>query len=74
MLELELDAFNLLNLLSDGWGRYRLARPRILEQVGQSADAAGAQPIFRFDPDFTPWETLPAESAFQLQVAARFRF
>ena len=75
VLELELDAFNLLNLLSDGWGRYRLARPRILEQVGEGTDAAGGiQPIFRFDPAFTPWETLPAESAFQLQVAARYRF
>ena len=75
VVELELDAFNLLNLLNDGWGRYRLARPRILEQVGQGTDADGrAQPIFRFDPAFTPWETLPAESAFQLQVAARYRF
>lgn len=75
VIELEVDAFNLLNLLSDGWGRYRLARPRILEQVGQGTDAdGGSQPIFRFDPAFTPWETLAAESAFQLQVAARYRF
>ncbi len=75
VLELELDAFNLLNLLSDGWGRYRLARPRILEQVGEATDPDGmAQPVFRFDPGFTRWETLPAESVFQLQVAARYRF
>jgi hypothetical protein len=74
-IELELDAFNLLNLLSDGWGRYRLARPRVLEHVGEGTDAEGdAQPVFRYDPGFTPWETLPAESAFQLQVAARYRF
>jgi hypothetical protein len=75
VLELELDAFNLLNLLNDEWGRYRVARPRILEHVGQGTDADGrAQPIFRFDPAFTPWETLQAESAFQLQVAARLTF
>jgi hypothetical protein len=75
VLELELDAFNLLNLLSDGWGRYRLARSRVLEHVGQGTDAeGGSQPIFRFDPAFTRWETLPAESTFQLQVAARYRF
>jgi hypothetical protein len=75
MLELELDAFNLLDLLSVGWGRYQLARPGILEHVGQATDAeGGSQPIFRFDPGFARWETLPAESAFQLQVAARFRF
>jgi hypothetical protein len=75
VLELEVDAFNLLNLLDDGWGRYRLARPRILEHVGHATDAEGrAQPVFRYDPAFAPWETLPAESAFQLQVAARLRF
>lgn len=75
VLELELDAFNLLNLVSAGWGRYQLARPGILEHVGQGADAeGGSQPIFRFDPGFTRWETLPAESAFQLQVAVRYRF
>lgn len=74
-LELEVDAFNLLNLLSDGWGRYRLARPRVLEHVGQQAGAdGGSRPIFHFDPAFAKWETLPAESAFQLQVAARYRF
>jgi hypothetical protein len=75
LLELELDAFNLLNLLDDSWGGYRVARPRVLEHVGQTTDAAAtAQPIFRFDPDFTPSETLSAESAFQLQVAARYRW
>jgi hypothetical protein len=74
-LELEVDAFNLLSLLSDGWGRYRLARPRVLEHVGQATGAdGGSQPIFHFDPGFATWETLPAESAFQLQVAARYRF
>ncbi|HEU4799756.1 MAG TPA: carboxypeptidase regulatory-like domain-containing protein [Gemmatimonadales bacterium] len=75
VLELELDAFNLLNLLSDGWGRYQVARPGILDHVGQGTDSeGGSQPIFRFDPAFARWETLPAESAFQLQVAARYRF
>jgi hypothetical protein len=75
VLELEVDAFNLLNLLSDRWGRYQLARPRVLEQVGQATDGAGGpQPIFHFDPAFAKWETLPTESAFQLQVAARYRF
>jgi hypothetical protein len=73
-VELELDAFNLLGLLDDGWGRYRLARNRILEHVRQAADpAGGSQPVFRFDPDFTAWETPAAESAFQLQVAGRVR-
>jgi hypothetical protein len=75
MLEVELDAFNVLTLLNDSWGRYRVARPRLLEHVGQTTEAgASSQPIFRFDPTRTEWETLPTESAFQLQVAARYRF
>ena len=75
VVEIELDAFNLLGLLDDGWGRYRLARPRLLEHVGQVTGGAGdSQPVFRFDPDFTAWETPAAESAFQLQVAGRYRF
>lgn len=75
VLELEVDAFNLLNLLSDGWGRYQLARPRVLQHVGQkTGEDGGSQPAFHFDPAFEKWETLPAESAFQLQLAARYRF
>jgi hypothetical protein len=46
-----------------------------LQHVGQATDAAGdSQPVFRFDPAFAKWETVPAESAFQLQLAARYRF
>lgn len=75
VLEVELDVFNVLNLLSSGWGRYRVARPRVLDHVGQTAGATGStQPIFRFDETRTEWETLRTESAFQLQVAARYRF
>lgn len=74
-LELEFDLFNLLNLLDGAWGRYRLARPGVLEHVGQTAgEGESSQPIFRFDATREEWETVPAESAFQLQVAARYRF
>lgn len=75
VLELQLDAFNILNLLNGGWGLYRLARPRMLEHIAQTGESAEtSQPVFRFDPSRQEWETLPAESAFQLQVAARYRF
>jgi hypothetical protein len=74
-LEVELDFFNLLNLLDGGWGRYRLARPGVLEHVGQTPGEGGSsQPVFRFDGTRTRWETLPAESVFQVQVAMRYRF
>ncbi len=75
VLELQLDAFNILNLLNGAWGRYRAANPRLLEHVGQTGGPPEtAQPIFRFDPSRQEWETLATESVFQLQIAARYRF
>jgi hypothetical protein len=74
-LEAELDVFNVLNLLKNDWGHYRVAAPALLEQVGQTGGALGAtQPIFRFDATRPEWTTLHAESAFQLQFALRYRF
>jgi len=75
IVEVELDVFNVLNLLRSAWGQYRVARPRILNHVGQTSGAVGStEPIFRFDPTRAEWETLPTESSFQVQVAARYRF
>ncbi|MGH7561612.1 MAG: TonB-dependent receptor domain-containing protein [Gemmatimonadales bacterium] len=74
-LVLELDIFNVLNLLNSKWGRYRVAAPALLEHVGQtSGSPATAQPIFRFDASAPQWTTLETESAFQLQVALRYDF
>jgi hypothetical protein len=42
--------------------------------VGQTAPSGPAsQPIFRFASDWSEWTTA-AESQFQLQLAARYRF
>ena len=74
-VELELQVFNVLNLLSSRWGRYRVSSPRLLEQVGQTpSPVETAQPIFRFDSTRPEWTTLQTESAFQLQLGARYRF
>jgi hypothetical protein len=74
-VELELDVFNLLNLLSSRWGRYQVSAPRLLEQVGQTPGPVDAsQPVFRFDSARSQWTTLQTESAFQLQLGARYRF
>jgi hypothetical protein len=70
-LEAELGVFNVLNLLNAHWGQYRVAPPRVLEHVGQTATA---QPVFRFDPTMPSSRSLDTESAFQLQVALRHRF
>jgi hypothetical protein len=74
-LEAELDVFNVLNLLNGAWGRYRIAVPAVLEHVGHSpGPAESSQPTFRFDVTAPTWTTLKAESAFQLQLAVRYRF
>jgi len=74
-IEVELDAFNVLNLLSSRWGRYRVAAPRLLEHVGQTPGTAEtAQPVFRFDAERPEWTTLQTESGFQLQLGVRYRF
>ena len=72
-LEAELDVFNVLNLLNGDWGLYRVADPALLEHVAQTPGSPEeSQPVFRFDePQLT---TLPTESAFQLQLALRYRF
>jgi hypothetical protein len=74
-LEAELDVFNVLNLLNGRWGRYRIAEPLLLEHVGDTGGSTEtAQPIFRTDPERIQWPTLQTESAFQLQLALRYRF
>jgi hypothetical protein len=72
-LEAELDIFNVLNLLNGDWGLYRVADPALLEHVAQTPGSPEeSQPVFRFDAP--EWTTLPTESAFQLQLALRYRF
>ena len=74
-LELELEAFNLLNLLNGDWGRYRVAAPALLEHVAQTLGSPEESvPVFRFDASAPQWTTLTTESAFQLQLAVRYRF
>lgn len=74
-LEIQLEVFNVLNLLSSRWGLRREAAPALLEHVGQTAEPGQpSHSIFRFDATAPLWTTLPAESAFQLQLALRYRF
>jgi hypothetical protein len=71
----ELEIFNLLNLIRHDWGLYRVPNTFLLKQVGQTAGtAATSQPVFAFDPNWQPFSTANAESAYQLQIALRYRF
>ncbi len=73
--ELQLDVSNVLNLLNAAWGLRREAAPALLEHVGQAADSvASSRPVFRFNDTDVGWTTVPGESAFQLQLAMRYRF
>lgn len=74
-VEAQLDVFNVLDLLSDDWGRYRVAAPALLEHVGQTeGPPETTQPVFRFDTTAPEWTTLETESAYQIQLALRYRF
>ena len=74
-IEAELDVFNVLNLLNGRWGRYRVVDPFVLEHVAHTPEPLEtAQPIFRVDATRLRRTTLKTESAFQLQLALRYRF
>ena len=74
-VEIQLDVFNVLNLVNADWGQRRGAVPTLLEHVGQTtASGTASQPIFRFAGDGPGWTTVTGESEFQLQLAARYRF
>jgi len=73
--EADVEAFNVLNLLNAEWGVVRQAAPALLEHVGQTVDPSQpSRPIFRFDAGRPAWTIDAADSAFQLQLALRYRF
>ena len=74
-VEAQLDVFNVLNLLRSDWGLRREAKPILLEHIGQTAEPVQkSQSVFRFDSTVLQWTSLQPESAFQLQLAVRYRF
>jgi hypothetical protein len=74
-VSLELEIFNLLNLLRRDWGLYRVPNTVLLQQGGQTAGAAGTtQPIFSFNRTLAPHSSENAESAYQFQLALRYQF
>jgi len=82
-LDVELQVFNVLNLLRSSCGLSRVtygrsdvtATPPLLERVGRIGGTnATAQSEFRFEPTAPRWTTQPELSAYQLQLALRYRF
>ena len=72
--EAQLDAFNVLNLVNQGWGLRRTATTNLLEHLSQTGSGQNAQPVFALNPVALKWTSIPSESSFQLQLAARYRF
>ena len=73
-LEVQIDVFNVLNLLNSDWGIRREANASLLEHVAQVSSPEGSRPVFFFD-STRPLSTVDrAASSFQLQAAVRYRF
>jgi len=72
---LDLDIFNVLNLLDSRWGRVESRDLFPLEMVGYtSGPASTSQGIFHFAPNFTPLDARNLDSVYQLQLSARVSF
>jgi len=78
----ELQVFNLLNLLDPSWGRIELptgtvlattSQIALLSQVGQTA-GPNAQPIYRFDPTLRRYDEQNLDTYYQIQLALRYNF
>ena len=74
-LTLQLDIFNVLNLLNSRWGLMRLPNVNVLEHVAQTSGGADAsRSVFRFNPQVRRYSAANPESSYQLQLAARYQF
>lgn len=83
-LSVELQVFNLLNLVNSDWGRVELptlANPAatmqvpLLSQTGQTPGSLSqSQPIYRFDTTLRRYSYMNVDSYYQLQFALRYEF
>ena len=73
-LSLDVEIFNVLNLLDQRWGLLRVPNTVALQHVGQKVTVSPSEPIFRFDPARAAHSTANVESAYQIQLALRYRF
>jgi hypothetical protein len=72
-VSLQLEVFDLLNLLNSSWGLVRIPNQIILQHVGQTSGVA-IQPIFHFDAASVGTSTQNLESGYQLQLSLRYSF
>ena len=70
---LQLEAFNLLNLLNSSWGLFRTPNQTILQHLGQTSGTP-SQPVFQFNPANAGTSAQNLESGYQLQLSLRYSF
>ena len=74
-LMLQLDVFNVLNLLNPEWGLVRLPNVNVLDHVAQTPSAPNvSRSVFRFNPSLQRYNTANTDSSYQLQLAVRYSF
>lgn len=72
-VSLQIEVFNLLNLLNPSSGLLRIPNARILQHVRQTVGPA-PQPVFHFDAASAGTSTQNLESGYQLQLSLRYSF
>jgi hypothetical protein len=72
-VSVQLDVFNVLNLLNSSWGLFQMPNRTILQHVGQTSGTA-SQPVFRFDAANAGTSTQNLESGYQFQLSLRYSF
>jgi len=79
-LAVELQVFNVLNLLNPRWGRVQLptgALPTTSNQVtllSQTGETTGAQPMYRFDTSMRRYSSENYDTYYQIQLAVKYTF
>jgi len=74
-LTLQLEIFNVLNLLNKEWGHLQVPNASLLEQVAQTPGVPPqSQPVFRFDAMRRRFDSQNIESSYQIQLALRYSF
>jgi hypothetical protein len=73
-VSLDVEIFNVLNLLTPRWGLMRVPNTVALQHVRHNVTVTPSQPVFRFDPNQAANSADNVESAYQIQLALRYRF
>jgi hypothetical protein len=73
-LSVDVEIFNVLNLLNPRWGLVRIPNTVALQHVGQNLVVTPSEPVFRFDAARRANSTDNVESAYQIQLALRYSF